>query len=438
MKPDPARFLLRLLLPLIVAGLAYILFASPSGVQKTLSQRAPRSVANDNRTSDSLTHPDDTQQEDEPDAIDLYGVVLKVKLLSESPESTRLRVVGEQAKLQRVTVRLDTSGVPDSLAKTRKKKPLPEVITVNNTIEENPAYNIPLQPGARVLLSLDTNPVTGKQVFSIANRDRTPALLILATITLLALLLIGGSQVARHALLVAMMMLGVYKLLFPLVVSGRGGAVPLTALCVAFPLLAGLIHSSESHISLRELSREQAVIAGGVLGGTAILAAILWIMGAITPLGGFYSEGLASLWYRSHGMDYWLLYRASVLIGFQGFLFYLCRMLARQRQSDTQAPFGERFRIIMERGRGLLGPLVSSLGLLCLGLFLPLLLQMEGTPTAQFMNLESTASLFIFAFSGGLTLILVMPLTALLAAWPPAFAQKAARKEKTPEQVPGL
>jgi uncharacterized membrane protein len=431
------RFVFRLFLLLVIAVLSYILFVSPDTVQEAVKpptvgialKRSHASLGQPNHAGQPIapevisSQSSGSNEEDssQTDSVDLYGVVLKVVPLEQTPESSRLRMVGESARLQRVTVRLDTAGIPDSYAKQHKKKPLPDVIAVYNTVEANPAYNIPLQTGARVLLSLNTNSVTGKQVFSIANRDRTPALMILATLTLLAWLLIGGSQVARHVLLVAMMLLGVYKLLFPLILSGRGGAVPLTVLCVAFPLLAGLIHSSGSNINLRALSREQAVIAGGVLGGTAILSVILLIMGLITPLSGFSNEGLAGLWYRSHGMDYWLLYRASVLIGFQGFLFYLCRTLARQRESDAQAPFRERFHIIMQRGRGLLGPLVSSLGLLCLGLFLPLLLQMEGTPTAQFINLESTASLFVFAFSGGLTLILTMPLMALLVAWPPPF-----------------
>ena len=64
-----------------------------------------------------------------------------------------------------------------------------------------------------------------------------------------------------------------------------------------------------------------------------------------------------------------------------------------------------------------MGPFISSLGLLFVGLFMPILLQMEGTPTSQFVNLESTASMLTFAFAGGLTLMLTVPLTALIAAW---------------------
>jgi uncharacterized membrane protein len=360
-----------------------------------------------------------------PEQTDLYGVVVKIEEIRFSPLERLLRAAGENTRRQRVTIKLDATRAPDAPG-----VPLPKVVTAENALEDNPAYNIPLRPGARVLLTLETNPANGRRTFYIVNRDRTPALMILGTTALLALLLIGGSAVARHALLVVLMMVGVYQFLFPAILAGRGAIIPLAAMCLAFPVLAGLIHSADDPTrDIRASRREQVVIAAGVLGGTGLLALIVWIMGVITPLSGFSSEGLAELWARSPGIDAWLLYVAGVLIAFQGLLFYLCRLLVRERQADAasglsgpaaeESPimaFSARFRLVMRRGRGLLGPLISSLGLLCLGLFLPILLQLEGTPAAQFINLESTASLFIFAFAGGLTLILAVPLTALLVA----------------------
>jgi uncharacterized membrane protein len=167
----------------------------------------------------------------------------------------------------------------------------------------------------------------------------------------------------------------------------------------------------------KSFSREQSVVILSTLGGLLMLNFILWVMHFITPLGGFSSEGLAALWYGAPKMDYWGLYLSSVLLGFQGFLFSLCWMLSQQRQETEVLGFWARFNIVIIRGRRLLGPMSSSLGLLFLGLFLPILLQMQGTPTAQFVNLESTASMWVFALSGGLTLILTVPLTALIAAW---------------------
>jgi uncharacterized membrane protein len=239
--------------------------------------------------------------------------------------------------------------------------------------------------------------------------------MILASLLILAVLIIGGPEVSKHMLLAALMLIGVYKALFPAVLMGRGGMLWILLMCFMFTILGSFIYQVPG---TRALSREQSVVVLGTLGGLLIMGLIMWVMHLIAPLDGYSSEGLANLWYQSPHLEYWALFMASVLIGYQGFLFYLCWQLAQNRKQEGEVlDFAQRFAIVMLRGRRLLGPLLSSLFLLFIGLFLPILLQMQGTPTAQFMNLEYTASMLAYAFAGGLTLILTVPLTALIAAW---------------------
>src|SRR5690606_20231062 len=115
---------------------------------------------------------------EELEEADIYGVVLKVQDAGPAPGSVQKLSVSAEGQahvplptdtLQRVTVRLDLD------------RPIPglkgSVITVDNVLGENPAYNIPLKPGARVLLNMERNLKTGQLNFYIANRDRTPALM---------------------------------------------------------------------------------------------------------------------------------------------------------------------------------------------------------------------------------------------------------------------
>lgn len=342
---------------------------------------------------------------------DLYGVVLSVKEVGAVPES-RLFKPGQQQEhlqqehLQKVEVKLDLASRIDGL-----KSP---IVVVDNSLGDNPAYNIPLKPGTRVLLTMEQNPNSGQNSFYLANRNRTPALMILGTLMVLAVLLIGGPEVAKHGLLAVIMLMGIYKALFPAIMAGSHGMDWLMLMCFMFTILGSFIYQAPG---TQSFSREQSVVILSTLGGLLILSLILWLMRELTPLNGYSSEGLADLWYLSTHTDYWTLYLSSVLIGFQGFLFYLCWMLAQQRHETEFISFSARFRIVMIRGRRLLGPLISSLSLLFFGLLLPILLQLDGTPTAQFINQESTASILTFAFAGGLTLILTVPLTALIAAW---------------------
>jgi uncharacterized membrane protein len=377
-----------------------------------------------NAAPKQVKQPSPPQFNDELEETDLYGVVVSVKNSGPAPGSNQmlsLRPEGQTRPtlptdiLQKVTVKLDSQ---DKIPGVKG-----QVITVDNILGENPAYNIPLKRGARVVLNMERNPNTGQLSFYIANRDRTPALFILATLTILALLLIGGVEVSKHMLLAALVLLGCYQLLFPAVLAGQGGLLATLIMCFCFTVLGSLIYQSPEHAHPERLfNRTQSVVILSTLGGLAIMAIIMRIMQWITPLDGYTSETLAALWYRSARMDFWALFMGTVLIGYQGFIFYLCWSLSQTRRKpgsdeEEQLNFVERFNITMIRGRHQLGPLISSLGLLFLGLYLPILLQLQGTSAAQFINLESTASMLTIAFAGGLTLVLTVPFTALISAW---------------------
>jgi uncharacterized membrane protein len=338
----------------------------------------------------------------------VYGLVLKVEPAPEgrSPRPLRRPVPESREALQRVTIRLEGSLKTLGLQS--------DIIQVENVLGENPFYNINLKPGAQVLLQAEKEARTGQWQFNIANHNRTPALMILMTLTIMAILFLGGVEVAKHAFLVTLMLVGCYKAVFPAVLAGEYGLWWIFLMCGMFTILATFIYQQPGQ---KAFSREQCVVMLGTTGGLLILAAILWAMGEITPLSGYSSDLLASLWYRSPKMDYWAFFVAGMLFAFQGFLFYLCWTLAQNRKESEPVSFQQRFGIVMLRGRRLMGPLISCLGLLFLGLFMPILLQMQGTPTAQFVNLESTASMMTFAFAGALTLIVTVPLTALIAAW---------------------
>jgi len=338
--------------------------------------------------------------------VDIYGVVVSVKNAPRQPDKSLVRPVEDEETLQKVNVRLTSEGPTEGF----KNK----LITIDNVLGSNPAYNIPLKPGARVLINMEKNPANGQWVFYIANRDRTPALIILGTFFVLAALIIGGVEVSKHLLLIILMLLGCYSSLFPSILAGTVGANWTLLMCFTFTILASFIYQVPGQ---RSFNREQSVVILGTMGGLVILTAILWIMHEIAPLNGYSTEGLAGMWYASPKMDYLSLLMGGALLGFQGFLFYLCWSLAQGRKETEPLSFKRRFEIVMIRGRRILGPLISSLGLLFLGLYMPILLQLQGTPTAQFINLESTVSVLAVAFAGGLTVILTVPLTAFLAAW---------------------
>ncbi len=354
-------------------------------------------------SADAPKEGSDGQDEAMPEQRYLYGVVMQVEEGGQAPGSHLFKPVESQERLQRVTVRITTAPQIPGYKKGDR-------ITVENIIGDNPVYNIVLKPGARVLLNAELSP-QGKWTFYVANRDRVPALIILGTVLALAVMMLGGAEVLKHVLLAVLMLIGSYQILFPAVMHGTYPLLWTLGFCLAFIVLGSFIYQSPE---VRPFSREQLVVIFGALGGLILMGLLVYIMHFITPLDGFSDEALASLWYLSPRVDYWGLFLSSALLTFQGFIFYLAWMMAQNRKESLS--FSRRFGILMLRGRRLVGPMVSSLGLLFLGLFAPLLLQMQGMPTAQFANLEKTASIITIAFAGGLTLILMVPLTAVIAA----------------------
>lgn len=342
----------------------------------------------------------------EPIQTSLYGLVMEIENTEPHTSSQFFKPIQQKETLQKVTVRLEVS--PKKLGLKSN------LIVVDNILGDNPAYNIPLTPGARVLLNAEKESDSAPWRFYIANRNRVPALMILGALTVLAILLIGGQEVAKHAVLVTIMLMGCYKALFPAILAGTTGPYWIFLMCAMFTILGTFIYQQPGS---RAFSREQSVVILSTLGGLLILTAILQILHVIMPLDGYSSEALASLWYRSPKMDYWTFFMAGMLFSFQGFLFYLCWTLSQNRKDSAPLNFWQQFDLVMLRGRRMMGPLISSLGLLFLGLFMPILLQMDGTPTPQFVNLESTCAMLTMAFAGGLTLMLTIPLTALIAAW---------------------
>lgn len=349
--------------------------------------------------------------------VDVYGVVASVEDLGPAPSSELFTPSKSPETLQKVTVRLEPSsrghGFPT------------DTVVVENVQGDNPAYNIPVHVGARVLLNAEKHPQSGDWTFYLANRDRTPALFILGTVLMLAILLIGGSEVTKHVLLTTVILVGGYTVLFPSVLAGTGAFGWALAMCFMFTILGSFIYRRPDEPAWTRFTPEQSVVILGTVGGLALLSLILTLMGQITPLSGVTSEGLASLWYQSPTLDYWGFFLSGAVLGFQGFVFYLCWMLAQDRRDGPVLSRRQRFDIVMTRGRRLLGPMLSSLGLLFVGLYLSLLLQMQGTPRAQFANLESTVSVLVVVFSGMLTLVLCVPLTAWIAAWRLSSAKEA-------------
>jgi uncharacterized membrane protein len=369
-------------------------------------------------------------------SMDVYGVVQRV-------EATGRRLIGgQEERYQRLTVVLD-EGLPGSALAHLKKQGQKNLVSVENVLAENPGYRLDLKPGTRILLSMQMPAsIAGQQPqeasFSLINVDRTPGLWILGTISILALLIIGGAQLARQGALWFLLTLSVGNFLLTLLKTGQVSAWwSLAFLCALFPLVLSTLETPQNISENPRLTRwRRWVCTLGVWGGSLILLGLLSLMRSAAHLNGYTSEGLIELWIPAPKLDFWGLYISGTLLGFQGFLYLLCRNCLNDglkamlyfeadnriflSETEPSLPVRTRFALLMQQGRYHLGPLLLGIGFLSLGLSLPITLQFQTGSLAQLLNQESTASALTYFMAGSLSLLLTLPLLAgIIVFFPP-------------------
>ena len=419
----------RLSQPLIVTILVFvavILCNQAALAQDKLKQDAKSTLTQPNismpATEPSLTQPGK--------ATDMYGVVERIV-----EEGDRI-INGQKEHYQRLTIRLDER-LPDTSA-INFKQPKPSInrVTVENALGDNPAYQLSLKPGSRVLLTQqEETPSDGseagtpKNQYTIVSPDRTPGLWILLTLTVLSLFLIGGQLLTRAMAIWFLFTMSAWNFLLPLIVAGSGSVwlLLLGFLCLLLPLAMNSLHKVDNDLSSPAFAHwKQWICTRSVWAGTLIQVGILYFMHGVAQLNGHTSVSLNELWELHPQMQYWALYISGTLLGFQGFLYALCHCSLKSlteaqfkvssNNIHSEIPFKERFWIIWTMSRQKMVPIFITLGFLSTCFSLPFMLEAQNNSLAQFINQESVASAITFILSGCLSLLLTIPVLSLLVA----------------------
>jgi uncharacterized membrane protein len=288
-----------------------------------------------------------------------------------------------------------------------------KTVMVENILGDNPAYNIPLREGARVLLSMELLPQGPPNIY-ITNRDRMPALMFLFGLFMLAVILAGGRLVFRQFILLSFGLILLNQGILPALVNGEHGVVLFYCATLVFALAGLLVMVPEQWQKPRIL----LAFLAGLLINLSVMLFLLVLAARLAPLQGFSGEEVAALWYEHPHMDFSHLFYLSGLLAYLGVLFYLMWFIFQTHLSASSQTGTSRYLYLLDRGRQVAGPVLGMLGFLYIGLFMSLFLQARHTPSMMhFMNLESTATVVVIFLIGGTTLLLSLPITARLASW---------------------
>lgn len=327
------------------------------------------------------------------------GIVESVKY--EDAESINQ---GEQTTKQEVTVRVLTGNFKGS-----------ERI-IDNMLTGNPAYDIPLSKGDKVILHMEpvSDTVTGPQDVDIfiADIQRNTQIYIFTGIFCILLLIIGRKKGLTSIISILSTIALIFFMLMPMVLNGFcpiASAVLTGILSTVITIY--LVGGFNSKSSAAIIGTSISLIFAGALSMLAIYFA---------HLTGFAGEENMFLYTARPDLSFTGILSASMIIAALGALMDTAVSIASTvneiYETDKSLTVRQLFKSGMNVGRDIIGTMSNTLILVYLGSSLPLVLLSSNIDMNKFFNLNQVATEILSAIIGSIAILACVPITAVIAA----------------------
>ncbi len=339
------------------------------------------------------------QSEDKTILKSETGIVESVKY--EDAESINQ---GEQTTKQEVTVRVLTGNFKGS-----------ERI-IDNMLTGNPAYDIPLSKGDKVILHMEpvSDTVTGPQDVDIfiADIQRNTQIYIFTGIFCILLLIIGRKKGLTSIISILSTIALIFFMLMPMVLNGFcpiASAVLTGILSTVITIY--LVGGFNSKSSAAIIGTSISLIFAGALSMLAIYFA---------HLTGFAGEENMFLYTARPDLSFTGILSASMIIAALGALMDTAVSIASTvneiYETDKSLTVRQLFKSGMNVGRDIIGTMSNTLILVYLGSSLPLVLLSSNIDMNKFFNLNQVATEILSAIIGSIAILACVPITAVIAA----------------------
>lgn len=288
--------------------------------------------------------------------------------------------------------------------------------TIDNMLTGNPAYDIPLAVGDRVVLhveALNDEAYTADDVdFYIADIKRDNQICIFAALFAVLLLLIGGKKGLTSIISIVATVALIFWALLPMVLNGfcpiaSAVLVGILSTIVTIYLVGGFNSKSSSAIIGTSLS----LIFAGVMSLLAIYFA---------HLTGFAGEENMFLYTARPDLSFTGILSASIIIAALGALMDTSVSIASTineiHETDSSLSVAQLFKSGMNVGRDVIGTMSNTLILVYLGSSLPLVLLSNNIDLNKFFNLNQVATEILSALTGSIAILICVPVTAIIAS----------------------
>ena len=312
---------------------------------------------------------------------------------------------GEETTKQAVTVRVLTGDFKGT-----------ERI-IDNMLTGNPAYDINLSKGDKVVLHVEPVSETVSTAddvdFFIADIKRDNQIYIFTGIFFILLLLTGKKKGLTSIISIISTIALVFFMLMPMILSGfcpiaSAVLTGILSTLITIYLVGGFNSKSSSAIIGTAIS---LIFAGGL----SMLAIYF------AHLTGFAGEEPMFLYTARPDLSFTGILSASMIIGALGALMDTAVSIASTvneiYETDKTLSIKQLFKSGMNVGRDIIGTMSNTLILVYLGSALPLVLLSSNIDMNKFFNLNQVATEILSALTGSIAILVCVPITAIVAAY---------------------
>lgn len=288
---------------------------------------------------------------------------------------------------------------------------------IDNMLTGNPAYDINLSKGDKVVLHVesvsDTVSTPEDVDFFIADIKRDNQIFIFTGIFFALLLLTGKKKGLTSIISIVSTIALVFLMLMPMILSGfcpiaSAVLTGILSTIITIYLVGGFNSKSSSAIIGTAIS----LIFAGMLSMLAIYFA---------HLTGFAGEEPMFLYTARPDLSFTGILSASMIIGALGALMDTAVSIASTvneiYQTDNTLSIKKLFKSGMNVGRDIIGTMSNTLILVYLGSSLPLVLLSSNIDMNKFFNLNQVATEILSALTGSIAILVCVPITAIIAAY---------------------
>lgn len=286
-----------------------------------------------------------------------------------------------------------------------------EKFLIDNMLMGNPAYDINLKKGDKVVLHAEQ--AEGGVNFFIADKHRVNVLYFLSSLFFILLILIGRQKGFRSLISILLTLGLIFWALTPMILAGVHPIFATIFICVLASVAAIYLVGGVN-------AKSTAAILGTVLSlGIAGILSFLSIK--LACLTGFSSEESMFLFTAHPDLDFVGILASAMLIGALGAVMDIGMSISSTINelliSNPKMGVKELFNSGMNVGQDIIGTMANTLILAYLGGALSLVLLSSNIDLQKFFNLNQVATEISSALVGSIAIVICVPLTAIIAAY---------------------